>query len=225
MSRRLYSSFQQNNHHQNESIKTVHTQTFWFCLAFIAFLTILQPNRSFVVGADGVDNLLMSSDRKVIKSPTKKLAELHKRAELHKVLVAHAPQPVARADQLKKKVFIEVPTDRKPAPVMDAGTIRAGLKSHDKALYIKSGWIRDPYISVGPEKKYYYLTGTQPREGDPREARNPYNIGLGDESIVGHQVRLWRSSDLIKWESLGPIFTVDDTIKAKSGKKIVKRLI
>ena len=114
--------------------------------------------------------LLMSSGRKVNKSPTKKPVELHKRAELHKVLVAHAPQPAARADQLKRKPFIEVPTDRKPAPVMDAGTIRAGLKSHDKALYIKSGWIRDPYISVGPEKKYYYLTGTQPREGDPREA-------------------------------------------------------
>ena len=83
----------------------------------------------------------------------------------------------------------------------------------------------DPYISIGPEKKYYYLTGTQPREGDPREAENPYNIGLGDESIVGHQVRLWRSSDLIQWESLGPIFTVNDTMKAKSGKKIAKRLI
>ena len=102
--------------------------------------------------------------------------------------------PESKAEQVNKKVFTEVPTDRKPAPVMGAETIRAGLKSHDKALYIKSGWIRDPYISIGPEKKYYYLTGTQPNEGDPREAENPYNIGLGDESIVGHQVRLWRSS-------------------------------
>ena len=108
---------------------------------------------------------------------------------------------------------------------MDAETIREGLKSHDRALYIKSGWIRDPYISIGPEKKYYYLTGTQPNENDPRETKNPYNIGLGEESIVGHQVRLWRSRDLIQWESLGPIFTVDDTMKAKSGKKISKRLI
>ncbi|MGI9458475.1 MAG: family 43 glycosylhydrolase, partial [Pirellulales bacterium] len=159
--------------------------------------------------------LLSLSDRKEIKSPTKK------RAEVHKVLFA----PEAKAEQVNKKVFTEVPTDRKPAPVMGAETIQAGLKSHDKALYIKSGWIRDPYISIGPDKKYYYLTGTQPNENDPREAENPYNIGLGDESIVGHQVRLWRSSNLIQWDSMGPIFTVDDTMKAKSGKKISKRLI
>ena len=98
------------------------------------------------------------------------------------------------------------------------------MKSHDRALYIKAGWIRDPYITIGGDD-YYYLTGTQPREGDPREAKNPYNIGLGDESIVGDQVRLWRSKDLIDWESLGPIFTVDDTIKAIRGEKIAKRLI
>jgi beta-xylosidase len=107
---------------------------------------------------------------------------------------------------------------------MDADTIRAGLKSHDRALYIKAGWIRDPYITLGPDD-HYYLTGTQPREGDPREAENPYNIGLGDRSIVGDQVRLWRSKNLIVWESLGPIFTVDDAMKAKGGKEIGNRLI
>jgi arylsulfatase len=69
---------------------------------------------------------------------------------------------------------------------MDADTIRAGLKSHDRALYIKAGWIRDPYITLGPDD-YYYLTGTQPREGNPREANNPYNIGLGDQG----QRALW----------------------------------
>ena len=237
MSRRPYSSFHRSNHHQNEVIKTVHTQSLRFCLASAVFVTILLLDCSFVVDADGTTTLLatcayaqgtdvegevhsvMPSDRKAIKSPTKK------RAELHKVLLAHAPQQEVRADQSKKNVLTEVFTNRNPAPVMEAETIRAGLKSHDKALYIKSGWIRDPYISVGPEKKYYYLTGTQPREGDPREVKNPYNIGLGDKSIVGHQVRLWRSSDLIQWESLGPIFSVDDTMKAKSGKKIAKRLI
>ena len=123
-----------------------------------------------------------------------------------------------------KDPLFEVPTDRKPGPVDDAETIRAGLKSHDRPLYIKSGWIRDPYITLGPDD-YYYLTGTQPREGDPREAKNPYNIGLGDASIVGDQVRAWRSRDLIDWESLGPIFSVDDTMKSQSGKDIGKRLI
>lgn len=124
----------------------------------------------------------------------------------------------AKADQFDKDAFIEKPTDRKPGPVMSAETIRAGLKSHDKALYIKAGWIRDPYIVLGPDD-YYYLTGTQPNEGDPREVTNPYNIGLGDASIVGNQVRLYRSRDLIEWESLGVVFTQDDFFAPKNGEK------
>ena len=71
---------------------------------------------------------------------------------------------------------------------------------------------------LGPDD-YYYLTGTQPREGDPREAVNPYNIGLGDESIVGDQIRAWRSKNLIEWENLGVIFDLDDTWYAEVGKK------
>jgi hypothetical protein len=46
-------------------------------------------------------------------------------------------------------------TDRKPGRVMDAATIRAGLQSHDRALFIKAGWIRDPYIVLGPDDWYY----------------------------------------------------------------------
>lgn len=165
---------------------------------------------------EGEINGLMSYDRKFIKIPAKELAELHE--------VLFASLDVKSAGAFVKEAFIEQKTARKPGPVMDADTIRAGLKSHDKALYIMAGWIRDPYITMGPDD-YYYLTGTQPSEGNPREAVNPYNIGLGDESIVGHQVRVYRSKDLIEWESLGPIFTVDDTMKAKNGKNISKRLI
>jgi hypothetical protein len=124
-------------------------------------------------------------------------------------------------------VFEQVKTDRKPGPVMDAQTIRDGLKSHDQALYIKSGWIRDPYITLGPDG-YYYLTGTQPNENDPREAENPYNLGLGDDSIVGGQVRVSRSKDLIEWEELGVIFTTDDldpAMMAKKKNKSVDRVI
>ncbi|MEM6470323.1 MAG: family 43 glycosylhydrolase, partial [Planctomycetota bacterium] len=167
---------------------------------------------------EGEINGLMTYDRKVIKIPAEQLAELHQ------VLFIENAEKAARADQFPKEAFREVATNRKPGPVMKPETIRAGLKSHDRALYIKSGWIRDPYITLGPDD-YYYLTGTQPKEGDPRESKNPYNIGLGDESIVGDQVRLWRSKDLIDWEDLGAIFTVDDTTKAKSGKQIGKRLI
>jgi iduronate 2-sulfatase len=122
------------------------------------------------------------------------------------------------ADQFPNSVFNEKKTDRKPGPVMDATTIRAGLKSHDRALFIKSGWIRDPFIMLGPDQ-YYYLTGTQPNEGDPREAINPYNIGLGDASIVGNQVRVYRSRDLIEWESLGVVFSAKDFLPKTNRKK------
>lgn len=165
---------------------------------------------------EGEINGLMSYDRKVIKIPAAQLARLHKKL--------FTPTEKRDASQFPDSAFVEQKTDRKPGPVMDAETIRAGLKSHDRALYIKAGWIRDPYITLGPDE-FYYLTGTQPKENDPREKVNPYNIGLGGESIVGDQVRVYRSKDLIEWESIGAIFTIDDTMKAKRGKKIAKRLI
>src|ERR1700752_3737545 len=96
------------------------------------------------------------------------------------LLAGHVP-----AQQVETNPQFQVEkTDRKPGPVMDAETIRAGLKNRDRALYIKAGWIRDPYITLGPDD-CYYLTGTQPNENDPREALDPYNIGLGKASIVG----------------------------------------
>src|ERR1017187_4418885 len=85
------------------------------------------------------------------------------------------------------------------APAMSRVEIEAGLKFHDRALYIKQGWIRDPYITLGPDD-FYYLTGTTPNPGDPREQSDPYNTGLGKTSIVGSAVRVWRSKDLVDWE-------------------------
>lgn len=105
--------------------------------------------------------------------------------------------------------------ERRPKPTMDAETIRLGLKTHDRALFIKSGWIRDPYITLGPDG-YYYLTGTQAREDDPREFTDPYNKGLGDDSIVGNQVRVWKSPDLIDWDYVGAIYSVSDTHAART---------
>ncbi|MCG6155295.1 sulfatase-like hydrolase/transferase [Rubinisphaera margarita] len=139
-------------------------------------------------------------------------------------VVRMAPKDEDDATQFPKLAFEQVATDRKPRPVMDAATIHKGLKSHDRALYLKAGWIRDPYITLGPDDRYY-LTGTQPREGDARADENPYNIGLGDESIVGDQVRVWRSDDLVNWEDLGPIFTVADTWKSRHEGKNPRRLI
>ena len=104
--------------------------------------------------------------------------------------------------------FIQIRTGQTPGPVMDRAEIESGLLSHDRALYIKAGWIRDPYITLGPDD-FYYLTGTQPDQGDPREAEDPYNLGLGVQSIVGSQVRVWRSPDLIQWEELPIPFTLE----------------
>lgn len=105
--------------------------------------------------------------------------------------------------------FQKIPTAQTApvAPAMPRAEIEAGLKSHDRALYIKEGWIRDPYIMLGPDD-FYYLTGTTINENDAREKTDPYNVGLGDESAVGDTVRLWKSKDLIDWEYLGVIYDI-----------------
>jgi arylsulfatase len=102
------------------------------------------------------------------------------------------------------------------SPAMDRATIQAGLQTHDRALHIKDGWIRDPYIYLAPDG-FYYLTGTTPNPGEPREEAEPYNSGLdlpaitGSDrpSIVGSSLRVWRSRDLVVWEDLGVLFTLD----------------
>lgn len=98
---------------------------------------------------------------------------------------------------------------------MDAATIRAGLKSHDRALHVKAGWIRDPYVVLAPDG-YYYLTGTTPNPNDPREQSDPYNTGLGRGSIVGYRMRIWRSKDLVSWEYLGEPYSLLDGYWAKT---------
>jgi len=97
---------------------------------------------------------------------------------------------------------------REPAP---SAAIEAGLEAHDRALFIKSGWIRDPFITLGADG-FYYLTGTTPLPDDPRQHTDPFNTGLGDKSIVGWKAQVWRSQDLIGWQSLATPFTLEDGI-------------
>lgn len=99
----------------------------------------------------------------------------------------------------------------KVAEPMSRVEIEAGFESHDRALFIKNGWIRDPYVVAGPDG-YFYLTGTTPAADDPREQSDPYNTGLGRASIVGWKARVWRSKDLVDWESLDAPFTLKDGI-------------
>lgn len=112
-------------------------------------------------------------------------------------------------------------TDRSEPKAMAPEVIAAGLKSHNRALYIKTGWIRDPYIMLAPDS-YYYLTGTTPLPNDPREQVDRYNDGLGDDSIVGWKMQLWRSKDLIEWEYLKTPFSLKDGIWPR---KMPKRFV
>jgi xylan 1,4-beta-xylosidase len=92
------------------------------------------------------------------------------------------------------------------------------LKKHDRAVHVLDGWIRDPYIFLHDDG-YYYLTGTTPQPGDPRNETEPYNTGLDRQnmeiyntpSIVGYSLRVWRSMDLLDWEYMGEPFTIEDS--------------
>jgi len=96
------------------------------------------------------------------------------------------------------------------------------IQEHEKAIYIKEGWIRDPYIYLAPDG-YYYLTGTTPVPDDPREKEDKYNLGLTpaalrlglNPSIVGYKLRVWRSEDLIDWEYVGEPFSLEQGYWAK----------
>lgn len=95
------------------------------------------------------------------------------------------------------------------APVIRAMSpqeIARGLESHDRALFIKTGWMRDPYIVVGPDG-LYYLTGTTRPADDGQDEANPHRVGR-----MGWQVRVWRSPDLIQWAYMGEPYSLKDGI-------------
>jgi hypothetical protein len=176
---------------------------------------------------EGEINGLITYDRKVRKLTPETLATIHREAGLldgkpqasnpkgaaPEVAVA---KPAPRQEGSTGETFPS-PEAAPVKPAMSRSEIEAGLASHDKAIYIKEGWIRDPYITLGPDD-LYYLTGTTPDPNDPREKTDPYNVGLGDNSIVGGTVQVWRSKDLVDWEYLGTPFTLKDSVRAKPGK-------
>lgn len=89
--------------------------------------------------------------------------------------------------------------------------IRSALQSHDRAIHVKDGWIRDPYIVMGTDG-YFYLTGTTQSTSLQETHETIYNIGLGDSSQVGAELRAWKTKDFIHWKSLGVPFTLKDGI-------------
>lgn len=66
------------------------------------------------------------------------------------------------------------------------------LNQHKKAIHPIDDWMRDPYISVGPDGKYY-LTATQQ---------------INETNSQGAPV--WASKDLVHWEFIGFPYTIKD---------------
>jgi arylsulfatase A-like enzyme len=97
-----------------------------------------------------------------------------------------------------------------PGP-LSPDELKAGLKSHDRALFVHDSWIRDPYITRGVEG-VYYLTGTTMNPGEPRAPTDPYNTGLGPRSLVGSVAQVWKSSDLISWDSIPTPYNLRDGV-------------
>lgn len=101
------------------------------------------------------------------------------------------------------------------AQTLDKKQLLADIKAHQKAVLVKDDfWIRDPYIILGPDD-HYYLTGTtQMPELSFNEAIK-YNVGLGDSSLVGWKMRVWKSKDLVAWDEMKVPFDLSTGFWAK----------
>jgi arylsulfatase len=96
----------------------------------------------------------------------------------------------------------------------NAKDVRRALAEHKRAVWVKDGWVRDPYIVLAPDGFYYYTGTTQP-PGQPEEV---YNTGLGPKSKVGWHMQAWRGRDLAQWVSHGTPFTLEQGVWAKEEK-------
>lgn len=90
--------------------------------------------------------------------------------------------------------------------------LREGLLSRDRALHLKDGWIRDPYITIGPDEEYYLTGTTKLPLGDWTD---PHTGNAENRGRVGWKTHVWRSPDLIEWESLGSPFSLLDGVWAQ----------
>ena len=83
------------------------------------------------------------------------------------------------------------------------------IKEHNKAVYLMGDvWMRDPFIELAPDG-YYYLSCTR------------QNSNLGLEKPKGG-IEVFRSVDLVTWESLGVIW---NTSQSEWGKKMEERAV
>ncbi|WP_346238835.1 family 43 glycosylhydrolase [Niabella insulamsoli] len=93
---------------------------------------------------------------------------------------------------------------------LNADQVRSSLQAHQSAVLVKDDiWIRDPYITLAPDG-FYYLTGTTQMPTKQSAESAKYNVGLGDSSQVGWQVRVWKSPDLVDWKYAGAPFSLEN---------------
>ncbi len=74
-----------------------------------------------------------------------------------------------------------------------SGCIVADNEQQGKAIHVLDEWMRDPYITLGPDG-YYYLSCT-------RLWNSSYKPGL----------EMWRSNDLHNWEEMGLLWSFSDS--------------
>ncbi len=120
-------------------------------------LRVVTQGKQVTATIEGQESLQVSHDTFEVKKPTLVFRCFGDGVEIDDLKVwanassgplgaVQPSKPTPRAaDDFPESAFVQEESDRRPGPVMDSATIRAGLQSHDRALYIKSGWITGPY--------------------------------------------------------------------------------
>ena len=84
--------------------------------------------------------------------------------------------------------------------------IKTALTAHNRAIHIKDGWIRDPFIIRGPDG-WFYLTGTTLLSTGREAPELKYSQGP-----PGYEVHAWKTKDFIEWISLGTPYSLKDGV-------------
>jgi xylan 1,4-beta-xylosidase len=91
-----------------------------------------------------------------------------------------------------------------PCSVSNSKVIKAALAAHNRAVHIKDGFIRDPFITKSPDG-FYYLTGTTQSAARKELPEDSYTQGK-----IGYEVQVWKTKNFIHWKSLGVICSLKD---------------
>ncbi|MFO7957661.1 MAG: family 43 glycosylhydrolase [Candidatus Brocadiia bacterium] len=96
-------------------------------------------------------------------------------------------------------------TPGSPQPPPERGAQYGDVDIHDPRMQIPDfvaplfdHWMRDPHVTIGRDG--YYLAGTTRPDGPLR----------GEAWVWNDGVRVWRSADLVAWEPLGLVWSVEE---------------